>query len=220
MRFNTLWPLALRLLAHGLCLGLLARVYYLGFSDQLGGDPVEAIIHYTGKGALNLLLLTLLAAPLSRWLRQPRLMRLRRPLGLYSALWATAHIGNYLTFDLQFDWPLVASELVQRPYIVVGLTAFVILLVLAITSLPALVRRLGRRWRTLHSGIYLALVLVCVHFWWSVKALEPEPLIYALLAGVLLSLRRRPLWRMWGWLRQRCRRGSVDSTVGARPPGN
>ena len=187
---------ALRLLVHGLSLAWLGWVYYLGFSDQLGGDPVEAIIHYTGKGALHLLMLTLLVAPFSRWLKQPRLMRLRRPLGLYSALWAVAHVSNYLTFELQFDWGLIASELVKRPYIVVGLTALLILLVLAVTSLPKLVRKLGRRWRTLHSGIYLALMLVCVHFWWSVKGFELEPLIYGLVALVLLSLKRRPLWRL------------------------
>lgn len=191
MRFKIL-----QLLVHGFSLAWLGWAYYLGFSDQLGGDPVEGIIHYTGKGALHLLMLTLLVAPLSRWLRQPRLMRLRRPLGLYSALWAIAHISNYVIFDLQFDWPLIASELVQRPYIVVGLTALLILLVLTVTSLPRLVRKLGRRWRTVHSGIYLALVLVCVHFWWSVKGFELEPLIYGLAALALLSLKRRPLWRL------------------------
>lgn len=186
----------LQLLVHGLSLTWLGWVYYLGFSDQLGGDPVEGIIHYTGKGALHLLMLTLLVAPLSRWLGQPRLIRLRRPIGLYSALWAVAHISNYVIFDLQFDWPLIASELVQRPYIIVGLTALLILLVLAVTSLPRLVRKLGRRWRTVHSGIYLALVLACVHFWWSVKGFELEPLIYGLAAVVLLSFKRRPLWRL------------------------
>lgn len=186
----------LQLLVHGLSLGWLGWAYYLGLSDQLGGDPVEGIIHYTGKGALHLLMLTLLVAPLSRWLRQPRLMRLRRPLGLYSALWAVAHISNYVIFDLKFDWPLIASELVKRPYIVVGLTALLILLVLAVTSLPHLIRKLGRRWRTVHSGVYLALVLACVHFWWSVKGFEPEPLIYGLAALVLLSLKQRPLWRL------------------------
>lgn len=186
----------LQLLVHGLSLGWLGWAYYLGFSDQLGGDPVEGIIHYTGKGALHLLMLTLLVAPLSRWLQQPRLMRLRRPLGLYSALWAVAHISNYVIFDLKFDWPLIASELVTRPYIVVGLTALLILLVLAVTSLPHLIRKLGRRWRTVHSGIYLALVLACVHFWWSVKGFELEPLIYGLAVLVLLSLKRRPLWRL------------------------
>lgn len=191
MRFKIL-----QLLVHGLSLTWLGWAYYLGFSDQLGGDPVEGIIHYTGKGALHLLMLTLLVAPLSRWLGQPRLIRLRRPIGLYSALWAVAHISNYVIFDLQFDWPLIASELVQRPYIVVGLTALLILLVLAVTSLPRLVRKLGRRWRTVHSGIYLALVLACVHFWWSVKGFELEPLIYGLAAVVLLSLKRRPLWRL------------------------
>ena len=191
MRFKIL-----QLLVHGLSLTWLGWAYYLGFSDQLGGDPVKGIIHYIGKGGLHLLILCLLVAPLSCWLGQPRLIRLRRPIGLYSALWAVAHISNYAIFDLQFDWPLIVSELVQRPYIIVGLTALLILLVLAVTSLPQLVRKLGRRWRAVHSGIYLALVLACVHFWWSVKGLELEPLIYGLAALALLSLKRRPLWRL------------------------
>ncbi len=195
---HILW---LKSLIHVINLWLLGRIYYLGFSDQLGGDPVEAIIHYTGKGALNLLLLTLLVAPLSRWSHQNRVLRVRRLLGLYCFAWACSHLGNYIAFELQFDWGLVAAELVKRPYIVVGMSAFLILLALAITSLPVLVRKLGRRWRSLHSTVYLAVALVCVHFWWSVKSMQPEPLIYGGLVLVLLSLKRRPLWRLWNGLK-------------------
>ena len=188
--------IALKTLIHLVCLYLLADVYYRGFNDQLGGDPVEAIIHFTGKGALNLLLLTLLVSPLSRMTHQSRLIRVRRLLGLYAFTYALAHLLNYISFDLQFNWRLIAEELTERPYIVVGLSAFVILLALAITSLPALVRRMGPRWKMLHRWIYVAVTLVCIHFWWSVKADITEPLIYVVMASVLLAWRRRELLKL------------------------
>ena len=181
--------IALKVVIHLLGFGLLARVYYLGFSDQLGGDPAKAIIHYTGIGALNLLLLTLCVAPASRFFRQMRLVRLRRLLGLYCFVWALAHLVNFVVFDLQLDAALLATELTQRPYILVGMGTFLILLVLAITSLPALVRAMGRRWKMLHRFIYVAAVGACVHFYWSVKADVGEPLIYSVAVAVLLILR-------------------------------
>lgn len=179
----------LKILIHTVCLFLLAQVYYQGFSDQLGGDPVKAIIHFTGLTAFKLLLLTLCITPLSRWTRQGRLLRLRRLLGLYSFTYAVAHLGNYLVFDLQLDGSLMVKELTERPYIVVGMLAFVILLVLAITSIPRLVRKLGRRWKPLHQSIYVAAIAVGIHFLWSVKADITEPMIYLLLLAGLLLLR-------------------------------
>lgn len=180
----------LKLFIHGVSLFLLGRAYYLGFTDQLGGDPVKAIIHYTGIGAFNLLLLTLTISPLSRLTRQFRLMGVRRLLGLYCFAWACCHLGNYLYFDLQMDASLIGEELTKRPYIVVGLLAFTILLALAITSIPALVRALGARWRIIHKGVYIALVAVCIHFLWSVKADITEPVIYTVAAVALLMFRR------------------------------
>lgn len=182
----------LQVITHCLCALLLLRVYWLGYHDQLGGDPVKAIIHYTGIGALNLLLLTLTVSPLNRLLKQPQLMRLRRPLGLWCFAWACAHIGNYLIYDLQLEWSLVAEELTKRPYILVGLTGWLILLSLAITSIPVFIRLLKQRWKTLHRLIYPTSLLICIHFWWSVKADITEPLIYAGLALLLLLLRWRP----------------------------
>ena len=188
---------ALKILIHGICLYLLADVYYRGFHDQLGGDPVQAIIHFTGKGVLNLLLLTLLVSPLVRWTKQARLMRVRRLLGLYAFFYALTHLINYISFDLQFDWRLVAEELVKRPYIIVGLIAFMLLLMLAITSVPALVRRLGRYWKFLHRWVYVAAVLGCIHFYWSVKADVSEPIIYLLILAALLAMRRKELTKLW-----------------------
>ena len=182
---------ALKIVIHVLSLGFLVYAYYLGFSDQLGGDPAKAIIHYTGTGALNLLLLTLCVTPASRYFRQVRLVRVRRLLGLYCFLWALAHLTNFVVFDLQLNSTLLVTELTKRPYILVGMGTFLILLTLAITSIPVLVRVLGRRWKPLHRFIYVAALGACVHFYWSVKADVGEPLIYFLAVGILLLLRLR-----------------------------
>ncbi|HLS97361.1 MAG TPA: protein-methionine-sulfoxide reductase heme-binding subunit MsrQ [Porticoccaceae bacterium] len=160
----------------------------------LGGDPVEELIHYLGMGALRLLLLTLLVSPLAKGLGVGPLLRLRRPLGLWCFVWGCLHFATWLGLDLVFAWGLIGAELVERTYILLGFTALVILAALAVTSLPALVRRLGRRWKSLHRLIYPAVLLVCVHFWWSVKSGWIEPAIYLAIALALLWWRRGALW--------------------------
>lgn len=186
----------LHLLAH---IGPLAGLLWLLWAvpnGLLGGDPVPGIIHWLGKGALNVLLLCLCVSPLARGLKTGALMRLRRPLGLWALVWASLHLGSWLLLDLQLDWSLIGHELVTRSYIVLGMLGWVILLALGVTSLPRLVRVLGPRWQKLHNWVYLVALLGPVHYWWSVKSGWQEPLFYLLLAGGLLALRRR-LLRPW-----------------------
>jgi len=178
-----------RWLLHLICWFFLLRAYYLALNDKIGGDPVESLIHFYGLSALKLLLLTLMITPLVRYSRQTALMMLRRPLGLYAALFASAHLCVYIAYDLQFNWPMVASEIAKRPYITVGFVAWLLLLALAITSLPKLVRSMGKRWKQLHNFIYLIGILACLHFLWSVKADLTEPAIYTLILAILLFLR-------------------------------
>ncbi|ALP41570.1 sulfite oxidase heme-binding subunit YedZ [Aeromonas schubertii] len=187
----------LQLMVH---LGAISALVWLGWaipSGWLGGDPVPGIIHWLGKGALNLLLLCLCVSPLAKGLKAGGLMRLRRPLGLWALAYASLHLASWLLLDLQLDWALIAGELVKRSYIVVGMGVWGILLVLGITSLPRLVRAMGPRWQRLHNWVYLALLLAPVHYWWSVKSGWVEPLIYLLLALGLLGLRQRKLLRGW-----------------------
>lgn len=187
----------LRALAH---LGALGFLLWLGFAipaGRLGGDPVPELIHYLGKGALNLLLLTLLVSPLAKRWRQGQLIKLRRPLGLWSMTWALLHFMAWLGLDLQFDWGLIAGELVKRSYIVVGMVALLLLIALGITSLPALQRAMGSAWQKLHNWVYAIALLVPVHYWWSVKSGWLEPLIYLALACALLLPRRDRLLRPW-----------------------
>lgn len=165
-------------------------------AGALGGDPVKELIHYLGLGALRLLLLTLAVSPVARRLRYPLLIRLRRPLGLWCFVWASLHFSAWLSLDLAFSWWLIGEEIVKRTYLLLGFATWLILLALAVTSLPALVRRMGPRWRTLHSLIYPAVLLACVHFWWSQKSGWIEPALYLAVALVLLWLRRRKARRM------------------------
>lgn len=166
-------------------------------NEALGGDPVQALTHFLGIGALRLLLLTLLVAPLAQLSGWSMLNRLRRPLGLWCFAWASLHFLVWLALDLALDWSLIGGELVKRTYILLGFSAWLLLAALAVTSLPWLMRRMGRHWKRLHGVIYPVAILVCVHFWWSVKSGWIEPAAYLAMALALLWVRRQKVHR---WL--------------------
>lgn len=163
----------------------------------LGGDPVQALTHFLGMGALRLLLLTLLVTPAAQLSGWSMLNRLRRPLGLWCFAWACLHFAVWLALDLALDWSLIGGELVKRTYILLGFSAWLLLAAQAITSVPWMLRRMGRHWKRLHGLIYPVVILVCVHFWWSVKSGWVEPAIYLALALALLWVRRQKIHR---WL--------------------
>ncbi|GLS25226.1 protein-methionine-sulfoxide reductase heme-binding subunit MsrQ [Marinibactrum halimedae] len=192
----------IKTIIHAMCLYFLMSRFYFAFTDQLGGDPVQAIIHFTGMSAFKLLLLTLAVTPLAQWSQQGKLMRIRRMLGLWCFTFAVAHFYSYTAFDLHFDFLLLGSEVIKRPYITVGFFAWVLLMLLAITSLPILVRKLGKRWKRLHNWIYASALLIGVHFWWSVKADITEPVVYFVMVVGLLSLRWQKLKRYLGSARR------------------
>lgn len=192
-RYQFFW---LKALIHSLAASPLLWLYYQAFNDRLGADPVEAVIHFTGIGALNLLLITLLTAPLARQANLPFLLRCRRMLGLYTFVYALCHILNFLLFEMQLDMKLFVQELIERSYIIVGMLAFLVLSALAITSINSLRRKMGRHWQSLHNLIYLAALLVLIHFYWSLKSEVIEPLIYFFLF-LLLMLFRFQKFRGW-----------------------
>ena len=179
----------IHLLVHILALLFLILLYLEIINGTLGGEPVEAVIHYLGIGALRLLLLTLCISPVAKHLQLGQLNKLRRPLGLWCFTWASLHFLAWLWLDLGLDWNLIGGELVKRGYIVLGFVSWLILLTLAITSLPVLMRRLGRHWKTLHAWIYLASMTTSIHFWWSLKSGWTEPVIYLAALTALLLLR-------------------------------
>lgn len=157
----------------------------------LGANPIERVLHHSGWWALALLLVTLAVTPLRRITGRNELIKLRRPLGLFAFFWATVHLAIYLGLDQLFDWPFIIEDVVERPFITVGVAAWLIILPLAITSTRGWIRRLGRRWALLHRGIYLAAALGIIHYYWRVRADTREPFIFAALLVALLALRMR-----------------------------
>ncbi|MFB2649894.1 protein-methionine-sulfoxide reductase heme-binding subunit MsrQ [Shewanella mangrovisoli] len=163
-------------------------------SGRAGGDPVQHIIHFTGIGALNALAATLLISPIAKGLKLGWLMQTRRLVGLYVFAYATLHIVAFFSLDLLFAWELFFSEVAKRPYILVGALAYVIVTALALTSFKALMRKMGRRWQTLHNGVYAVAILAPIHFYWSVKSEIIEPSLYILGFSLLLAW-RLPIWQ-------------------------
>lgn len=185
--------LLLKLIIHVGALLPLLNLYWLAFGDELGADPVEAVIHFTGIGALNLLLITLTVTPLAKITKQGYLLQTRRVLGLYAFTYALFHLINFLSFEVQFDGALFISEVIKRPYITVGMVAFLFLTALAVTSVNKLKRKMGKSWQRLHNASYLIVLLVVVHFYWSVKSELTSPLFYFAMALVLLLFRYKKL---------------------------
>lgn len=166
-------------------------------NGHLGADPVQPIIHFTGKAALNTLLITLLISPVARKFKQGQLIRARRLLGVYSFAWAVIHLTAFAWLDLALQWQLIGSEIIKRPYLVLGAMIWIILLLLTITSTQAMQRKLGRKWQQLHNWVYLAAILTPIHYYWSVKSEIFEPSLYIAGALFLLWLRKEKIQR---WL--------------------
>jgi sulfoxide reductase heme-binding subunit YedZ len=186
----------LKIVIHITALTPLVLTYYQAVNDNLGADPVEAILHFTGIGAFNLLLLCLLVSPLAKYSKQILLIRTRRLLGLYAFFYALCHFVSYIIFELQLEWSLLLSEIIERPYITVGFIALLFLTALTVTSTKSIQRKMGRSWQKLHNWVYFAGLLIALHFIWSIKSNLIEPLIYWALLLVLLSTRWSKLKRL------------------------
>jgi sulfoxide reductase heme-binding subunit YedZ len=167
------------------------------FRGWLGVNPIETLTHVTGMTTLVLLLVTLSVTPVRRLTGWNPLIRLRRPLGLFAYFYAALHFGIWAVLDLglRLDW--VGEDIVERPYITVGMTALVLLTPLALTSTRGWIRRLGRRWALLHRAVYLAAALGVIHFYWLVKADVRLPLLLGAILALLLG------FRVWTWRKRR-----------------
>ena len=163
-----------------------------GFIGGLGVEPIRALEHELGEIGLQLLLAGLCVTPLRRYLGL-NLLKFRRALGLVAFFYITLHLLVWLVLDVQIPAQIWA-DIVKRPYITVGMLAFVLMVPLALTSNNASVRRLGARWRRLHWLTYPVAVLGALHFVLLAKGFQIEPLIYLTLALLLLALRGRALW--------------------------
>jgi len=167
--------------------------YELG---ALGPRPLIEAIHQTGLWAIRFLMISLAITPLRRALHWPRLIPVRRMVGVAAFSYATLHLTLYIA-DQAFDWRLVASEIVFRFYLTVGFLALMSLSVLAATSTDGMIRRLGgRRWRRLHQSVYVIAVLALVHYFIQSKLNVAEPMVVAGLFSWLMA-NRVIVW-IWG----------------------
>src|SRR6185295_19702071 len=179
-----------------LCLIPFGQLAYNAYTGDLGVNPIETITRFTGSWALIFLLGSLAVTPLRRLTRWNELIKFRRMLGLFAFSYALAHFSPYLGLDLFFDWAAIGKDILKRPYVTAGFTAFVLMIPLAITSTAAMIRRLGKRWQQLHRLVYLAAIGGVIHFYWLVKADIRRPAQYgavlALLLGYRLAVKLRP----------------------------
>lgn len=163
-----------------------------GVGGDLGVDPVKTIEHRLGLLSLQFLLAGLCVTPLRRWAGL-NLIRFRRAIGLTAFLYAALHLAVWLALDLQFRWAEIGADLTRRPYVIIGMAAFLLMLPLAVTSNDASLRRIGGAgWRRLHQLVYLVVPLAALHFLMGVKAWPWEPILYLLAALALVGLRM--LW--------------------------
>ena len=181
------------------CLAPLGFLIYNGFTDNLTANPIENVTNTTGIWTLRLIVATLAITPL-RWLTGiNQVVSYRRVIGLFAFFYASIHfivyvvttffIGGFSTFDASGLW----DDLVERPYITAGFTAFVLMIPLAITSTAGWIRRMGgRKWNLLHRLIYITALAAVLHYFWKVKLDATYPVYYGIGVAVLLGFR---VWR-------------------------
>lgn len=179
-------------------LGPFAWLVYGLATDGLGANPVEAITHATGIWTLRLLVATLAITPL-RWATGwHAIVQVRRMLGLFAFFYGTLHFLTFFVLDHALQIDGLWEDVVKRPYITAGFTAYVLLVPLALTSTDGWIRRLGgRRWRLLHRLVYASAVLGVLHYWWKARVDIPNPALYAVAVGALLGV------RVWTWAASR-----------------
>ena len=177
------------------CLLPVASLMMAAFNDGLGANPVETITAWSGEWTLRTLLLTLAMSPLrqaSGW-RWP--LQIRRMLGLFTFFYACLHFLTFVWFDHAFLLLDILADIVEKPYITVGFTAWCLLFALAVTSNSYSVRRLRRGWQRLHRGVYIAALGGIVHYTWLVKADYSEPMLYLGICLLLFIPRLKALLR-------------------------
>jgi sulfoxide reductase heme-binding subunit YedZ len=171
-----------------------AALVYDYYTENLTANPLDYITDQTGTWALAFIVISLCVTPLRRFTGWNQIIRLRRMLGLFAFFYALLHLLTWIVLGSFFDVQTMVEDVAMRPFITIGMAAFLILLALAVTSNQWSIRKLGRRWQTVHRLVYAAAIGAVVHFWWSVKADISEPRRWAIAVAVLLSIR---VWWMW-----------------------
>jgi len=167
---------------------------YLAQTGGLGREPIKALEHELGLIALQLLVAGLCVTPLRKYLGL-NLLKFRRTLGVLAFTYVALHLLVWVVLDMSLLWGQMWDDIWKRPYITVGMASFALLLPLAVTSNNLSIRKLGAAsWRKLHKLTYVAVLLGGVHFFWLVKGIQIEPILYLLAIIALLALRVLPKW--------------------------
>lgn len=172
----------------------LALLVHGALTNDLGVNPAETIQLTTGRWAFKFLLLTLAITPVRRLTKWNILIQYRRMLGLFAFFYATCHLAAYYAFDLNFSIPALVGDTAKRPFIFMGMAAFLGMLPLALTSTRGWIRRLGKNWTRLHRLVYVSAICAAIHFAWKVKVFTGDPVRYAIAVTVLLAF--RVLWTL------------------------
>jgi sulfoxide reductase heme-binding subunit YedZ len=200
----------LKVLVFLACLGPVFLLVWKGFHDLLGANPVDVITRTTGTCTLTFLVITLSVTPLRRLARLPWLIRFRRMLGLYAFFYGTLHLMTYLWLDKSFNVGEMLHDIAKRRFITAGMTAWALMLPLALTSTAGWIRRMGgKRWQKLHRLIYFSAAAGVIHFIWLVKADLRRPLTYGAILATLLAYRAA----MWGLARLRTRQAVAKQAI-------
>jgi methionine sulfoxide reductase heme-binding subunit len=172
------------------CLAPLAWLAWAGFAGRLGANPISEVTKETGTWTLRFVVLALAITPVRKLTGWNLLVRYRRMLGLFAFFYGSLHFLTYVGLDQFFDAASITKDVIKRPFITVGFTAFLLMLPLALTSTTGWIRRLGgKRWQMLHRLIYVTAALGVVHYWWLVKADIARPLTYGAIVTTLLAAR-------------------------------
>ena len=173
------------------------------FTGNLSANPIQELEQRTGRHAITLLVLSLACTPLNTLFKWPELLRRRRALGLYAFMYATIHVLIYMDLDYGLAWSFIVQDVIEKPRLIVGALAFLMLIPLAWTSFDIWKKRLGKKWKRLHQTVYVLAPIVVLHYAWSKKGdlfhLQGEiirPLIYGLIV-VLFLIFRIPQVRRW-----------------------
>ena len=168
------------------------------YTNNLTANPGDYITDQTGTWMLACLFASLAVTPIRRLTGWNEVIKLRRPLGLFAFFYGVLHLLTWIVFVHYFEVSFMVEDVVKRPYITIGMAALLILFTLTLTSSRYAVRKLGRRWQSLHRLVYVAAVAGVLHFWLLVRADTSEPVRWALGLSVLLGLR---VW--WAWRKRR-----------------
>jgi sulfoxide reductase heme-binding subunit YedZ len=193
-RFRIRWG---KIFVFLLCLAPFSYLCWKTYAGLLGADPDATLTHATGDWTLRFLLITLSVTPLRRLTRQYWLIQYRRMLGLFAFFYGCLHLLIWIVIDRGLDVHTMLGDIAKRRYITVGMLGFALMLPLAVTSTRGWIRRLGRRWTTLHRLIYFSAIAGVIHYWWLVKKDISEPRLYAIILAALL------LYRVAAWMAEK-----------------